>query len=527
MRAQEFIIESATDEVYHYTGISSAYKILKSGKFALQAGVRDVEKTHQATNTSYFLSTTRSKVGDYHTRYQGHGDALFVLDGRILNQKYKTTPIDYWERMWSHSPDRSSESEDRVFSKDPYMPIDSVKAVHILLKPDDKGERGAWIRGAILEAKKRSIPVYVYDQKKYWIAQLPQKALSLKEISDYLTGEMPTDRFSYYDYKNRKDKYPSLFELVSLCYSRKVSDLSEPAIKLLQKVLWYSDTLTSSIKNDMHNAAKPNEARYPDLTKILKFMKMNGIKNLIELDGFLKAKWKIPYEEHLKAERERREKAELNEGWKANLAALGMAGAMAGIGGYALNQASQPKEEPQAQTQTQPAQKHIAELNQYANLFKHMAEKEGIVGTELAQLMAQSYVETMRFTRLSEMGNRNYFTRLYDIVSRPAKAKELGNTAPGDGERYKGRGFLHITGKTGYKKVGDLIGEDLVSNPELLENPEIGAKASIAFWKMKVRQRNPNWEDTKHVTKLVNGGQNHLEHRKKAFEYFSNLLNNQ
>lgn len=519
MRAQEFITESATDEVYHYTSISSAYKILKSGVFKLQAGIKHVEKQYQSKNTFYFLSTSRSKVGDYHVRHQGHGDVLFVLDGRILNQKYKTKPVDYWDRMWLKTG-RTSETEDRVMSRDPTMPIDSVKSVHILLNPRDKGERGGWIRGAILEAKKRRIPVHVYDNKQYWYMQATQKSLSLREISDYLTGELPLTRTSYYDHKKRKDKYPGLFELVSLCYAHKISDLSGPAIKLLQNILWYSDALTGGIKNDMHNASIPSDSNYQYVGKIIKFMKSNNIADMQKMGDFLKKKWNEPYNLHMKLEREKREKAELKEGWKTNLAALGAAGAMAGMGGYILNNQTTDSKQ-----QVQSVKQDLPELNKYANFFKKMAEKEGIVGEELAQLMAQSHAETMRFTRLAEMGNDKYFTRLYDITSRPAKAKELGNTEPGDGVKYKGRGFLQITGKLGYQKVGDMIGEDLVSNPELLENPEIGAKASLAFWKMKIQRRNPDYANTSFITKLVNGGQMHLDEREKAFEYFSNLLN--
>lgn len=56
------------------------------------------------------------------------------------------------------------------------------------------------------------------------------------------------------------------------------------------------------------------------------------------------------------------------------------------------------------------------------------------------------------------------------------------NNNPGDGFKYRGRGFNQITFKASYKKYGDLIGMDLVSNPDLLNDPKVAAKAAVAFF---------------------------------------------
>jgi len=59
----------------------------------------------------------------------------------------------------------------------------------------------------------------------------------------------------------------------------------------------------------------------------------------------------------------------------------------------------------------------------------------------------------------------------------------MGNAAD-EGYKYRGRGFIQITGKDNYKKIGDIIGEDLVGNPDLLNDPGIAAKATMAYFKM-------------------------------------------
>jgi putative chitinase len=61
-----------------------------------------------------------------------------------------------------------------------------------------------------------------------------------------------------------------------------------------------------------------------------------------------------------------------------------------------------------------------------------------------------------------------------------------GNTDPGDGFKYHGRGYIQLTGKDNYRDMGTRIGVDLVSNPELAALPVNAAKIAVEFWKSKV-----------------------------------------
>jgi putative chitinase len=61
----------------------------------------------------------------------------------------------------------------------------------------------------------------------------------------------------------------------------------------------------------------------------------------------------------------------------------------------------------------------------------------------------------------------------------------LGNTQPGDGSRFKGRGYVQITGRFNYKQIGDQIGSNLVANPELANDPAAAGKILAQFLKNK------------------------------------------
>lgn len=95
----------------------------------------------------------------------------------------------------------------------------------------------------------------------------------------------------------------------------------------------------------------------------------------------------------------------------------------------------------------------------------------------LAYMLATPFVETDRTMQpIGEYGGNAYFFRMYDKAGdRPAKAAELGNTEPGDGARFHGRGYVQLTGRKNYVRMAALTGADLVGHPELAIEPKIAA----------------------------------------------------
>lgn len=148
-----------------------------------------------------------------------------------------------------------------------------------------------------------------------------------------------------------------------------------------------------------------------------------------------------------------------------------------------------------------------------------MAVNNGITGLELASFLAQTAQETGNYLFLIEDGEPEYFNK-YDIAYRPKKAKKLGNTEPGDGKKYKGRGYLQVTGKYNYTKASEDLGIDLVKTPELLENRRLAAVSAIWFWKNRVRPKVSDFSDVDAVTDIVNFYDSHREKRKQYFKKY-------
>jgi putative chitinase len=134
---------------------------------------------------------------------------------------------------------------------------------------------------------------------------------------------------------------------------------------------------------------------------------------------------------------------------------------------------------------------------------------------EANQFLAQMEHESAGFKKLKEVGSGTKYEG----------RKDLGNTQKGDGEKFKGRGFIQLTGRDNYKRFGDLIGVDLIKNPELAEQPEIAAKIAAAYWNSRVKPKVSDFSDIKKVTKIINGGYNGLKDRERRFALLQELAN--
>lgn len=221
--------------------------------------------------------------------------------------------------------------------------------------------------------------------------------------------------------------------------------------------------------------------------------------------------------------------------------AIGAAGlGLGAIGAYQMMDKEPPKEPTPQVSQVQQgdikkpelkapvAKKNVLSgaidsLSEMEKYFVKKAIQNGIEGVELVAFLAQVAHETGNFSSMVEQGPKKYFRR-YELKWNPQTAKILGNVKPGDGERFKGRSFVQLTGRDNYRRAGQALGLPLEQKPHLLENPSVGFKASLWYWNTRVKSKTDNFEDIEQVTKLINGGLNGLEDRKQKFEKYLSLL---
>lgn len=96
--------------------------------------------------------------------------------------------------------------------------------------------------------------------------------------------------------------------------------------------------------------------------------------------------------------------------------------------------------------------------------------------------------------------------------------KDLGNTEPGDGKRFMGRGLIQTTGRNNYKNTGDALGIDLLSNPEMLETTILATRSAGWFWKNRGLNELADSGKFETITRRINGGINGLEDRERLFD---------
>lgn len=102
--------------------------------------------------------------------------------------------------------------------------------------------------------------------------------------------------------------------------------------------------------------------------------------------------------------------------------------------------------------------------------------------------------------------------------------RDLGNSQPGDGRRFKGRGLIQLTGRANYASIGQELGLPLVESPETVCDPHTYLLVSCVFWARKAINARSDRDDLVGVTRAVNGGTNGLESRRDYLAKAKRLL---
>jgi predicted chitinase len=103
--------------------------------------------------------------------------------------------------------------------------------------------------------------------------------------------------------------------------------------------------------------------------------------------------------------------------------------------------------------------------------------------------------------------------------------RDLGNTQPGDGRRYKGRGPIQLTGRANYTAAGKALGLDLINHPEIAAQPRNAFRVSAWWWWQAGLNPISDRRDVLAATRRINGGTNGLTDRQNRYRTVSALGN--
>lgn len=115
---------------------------------------------------------------------------------------------------------------------------------------------------------------------------------------------------------------------------------------------------------------------------------------------------------------------------------------------------------------------------------------------------------------LHESGGLQFFTEFASGSAYEGR-KDLGNTNPGDGVKFKGRGAIQITGRYNYIKLSKDLGYDFVNDPKKLAELPWAILSAGWFWDLKKLNQYADKDDLITITKRINGGTNGLNDRRK------------
>lgn len=148
--------------------------------------------------------------------------------------------------------------------------------------------------------------------------------------------------------------------------------------------------------------------------------------------------------------------------------------------------------------------KYIGYLNEYC-------EKYGInTARRVRYFLAQIAHESMELRSPVELASG----KAYDTGR---KAISLGNTpqADGDGQKYKGRGLIQLTGTDNYKAASKALGYDFIKDPKALQQPKWATMSACWFWQSHGLNELADKDEFTKVTRIINGGENGMKERRE------------
>ncbi len=155
-----------------------------------------------------------------------------------------------------------------------------------------------------------------------------------------------------------------------------------------------------------------------------------------------------------------------------------------------------------------------------------MAHESGefVFTTENLNYSAEALVSV--FGKYFTPASAGAFARKPEAIANRVYANRMGNgnEASGEGFKFRGRGYIQLTGKSNYQAFSDFAGVDFVANPELVATAPYNVLSAGWFWKTNTLNDLADKGDFIGITKRINGGTNGLAHRQAYFDKLKSAL---
>lgn len=171
------------------------------------------------------------------------------------------------------------------------------------------------------------------------------------------------------------------------------------------------------------------------------------------------------------------------------------------------------------------------EINKNSKRFNHFISQLAHESANFSRLDENLNYSGERLWEIfpSKFDNREEaesFARQPERIANRVYASRIGNgdERSGDGWRYRGRGYIQLTGRANYRNIGNRINMDLENNPDLVtEDPTVALKVAADYWDSRNINALADQDDVYAVTKAINGGYNGIDHRKDLLQFAKSI----
>ena len=170
----------------------------------------------------------------------------------------------------------------------------------------------------------------------------------------------------------------------------------------------------------------------------------------------------------------------------------------------------------------------INTVNRVAGFFAQCAHESGNFKTKVENLNYSAGALDSVFPKYFKNAgvDANAYARQPEKIANRVYANRMGNgdEASGDGWKFRGRGFIQLTGKTNYTNFAESVGKDIDSIIDYLAQDDGALESALYYWKSRGINSDCDADNIESMTRKVNGGTNGLEDRKAKYEKFKGVL---